>query len=120
MKRNSFLDRVQKVNAENMRTAQYINERQCLDAMIVALNEEFGFGKDRIRRVISAYVRNRKEIANMFMDDKKSNGDKMLNYSKEKLDRTLRQFMGEQFPPFEERYCVDIGKPMFDGGVIYE
>lgn len=117
-KRNSYIFKLQATVKENMRIAQYTNERQCLDALIIALNEEFGFGKDRINRLLDAYIKARYEIADLFMDDRYVNKDKELNYAKEKSDRAFRQIMGEQYPSFEKRYHFDIGKPMYEGGLV--
>lgn len=120
MGRNGYLDRQRQRDFYIKRETQYLNERQCLDAMIVALHE-MGFGKDRINKTLDAYVKYRREIADMFMNDRYDNKDKDMNYSKEKLDRAMRQFMGDDFPDFETRYGqIDIGKPMFDGGMFFK
>ena len=117
MKPNSFLVKVNERIKEESRIAQYCNERQCLDALIVSVNEEFGFGKERISRLIDAYIKSRKEIADMFLDDRHINGDKDLNYSKEKMDRTLKQIMGNDYPDFEKRYHFNMNFAMYEGGL---
>ena len=86
--------------------------------MIVAINEEFGFGAERINRLISRYIEERKEIADMFLDDRHKNNDKELTYSKGKLDKRLQSIMGTDYPEHDVRYTVNIGKPMYDGGIV--
>ena len=117
-KPNAFLIKMQNEIRENMRIAQYSNERQCLDAMILALNDGFGFGADRVAKFLDFYVQNRTDVARMFLDDRYKNGDKELTYSKEKCDRALRRIMGDSYPSFDERYNVDIRKGMYDGGIV--
>lgn len=116
-KKSAWLQQRQDEMKDNMRTAQFSNERQSLDAIIIALNREFGFGADRINRFIDAYIYERKAMADLFLRDRWVDKDKELTYSKEKSDRILREIMGQDYPAFGERYTVDISKPMYDGGV---
>lgn len=116
-KKSAWLQQRQAEVKDNMRTAQFTNERQSLDAMIIALNREFGFGADRINRFIDAYIRERCDVADLFLRDRWVDKDKELTYSKEKSDRILKEIMGQNYPSFGERYTVDIRKSMFEGGV---
>ena len=116
--KNAYLARIEQEKQDRARIAQYVNERQSLDALIVAINEEFGFGEERINRLISRYIEKRKEIADMFLDDRHKNNDKELTYSKGKLDKRLQSIMGPDYPEHDVRYTVNIGKPMYDGGIV--
>ena len=116
--KNAYLAQLEQRMQDRARVSQYVNERQSLDALIVAINEEFGFGAERINRLISRYIEKRKEIADMFLDDRHKNNDKELSYSKGKMDKRLQSIMGPDYPEHDVRYTVNIGKPMYDGGIV--
>ena len=116
--KNAYLARLEQEKQDRARIAQYVNERQSLDALIVAINDEFGFGAERINRLIARYIETRKEIADMFMDDRYKNKDKELAYSKAKMDKRLQSIMGPDYPEHDVRYTVNIGKTMYDGGIV--
>ena len=116
--KNAYLAQLEQRMQDRARVSQYANERQSLDALIVAINEEFGFGAERINRRVSRYIETRKEIADMFLDDRRKNNDKELTYSKGKLDKRLQSIMGTDYPEHDVRYTVNIGKPMYDGGIV--
>ena len=116
--KNAYLARLEQEKQDRARIAQYVNERQSLDALIVAINDEFGFGAERINRLISRYIETRIEVADMFMDDRYKNKDKELAYSKAKMDKRLQSIMGPDYPEHDVRYTVNIGKTMYDGGIV--
>ena len=116
--KNAYLAQLERRMQDRARVSQYVNERQSLDALIVAINEEFGFGAERINRLISRYIEKRKEIADMFLDDRYKNKDKEIAYAKAKLDKRLQSIMGPDYPEHDVRYTVNIGKPMYDGGIV--
>ena len=116
--KNAYLAQLEQRMQDRARVSQYVNERQSLDALIVALNEEFGFGAERINRLLARYIETRKEIADMFLDDRHKNNDKELSYSKGKMDKRLQSIMGTDHPEHDVRYTVNIGKPMYDGGIV--
>ena len=92
--KNAYLAQLEQRMQDRARVSQYVNERQSLDALIVAINEEFGFGAERINRLLARYIETRKEIADMFLDDRHKNNNKELTYSKAKLDKQLHSIMG--------------------------
>ena len=116
--KNAYLAQLEQRMQDRARVTQYVNERQSLDALIVAINDEFGFGTERINRLLARYIETRKEIADMFLDDRHKNNDKELSYSKGKLDKRLKSIMGQDYPEHDVRYKVNIGKTMYDGGIV--
>lgn len=116
-KQNAFLIKMQQAAKDEARAAQYVNERQALDALILTINEEFGFGKDRIERLIASYIRQRRKIAEAVMEDRYGNKDRDISYFKADNDRAIRQIMGNDYPSHDERYTFDIRKSMYEGGV---
>ena len=116
--KNAYLAQLEERLQSRASIAQYVNERQSLDALIVAINDEFGFGAERINRLLARYIETRKEIADMFLDDRHKNNDKELTYSKAKMDKRLQSIMGPDYPEHDVRYTVNIGKSMCDGGIV--
>ena len=116
--KNAYLAQLERRMQDRARVTQYVNERQSLDALIVAINDEFGFGTERINRLLARYIETRKEIADMFLDDRNKNNDKELSYSKGKMDKRLQSIMGPDYPEHDVRYTVNIGKTMYDGGIV--
>ena len=116
--KNAYLAQLEQRMQDRARVSQYVNERQSLDALIVSINEEFGFGAERITRLVSRYIETRIEVADMFMDDRYVNKDKDITYAKAKLDKRLQSIMGPDYPEHDVRYTVNIGKPMYDGGIV--
>ena len=116
--KNTYLALLEQKMRDRSRIAQYVNERQSLDALIIAINDEFGFGAERIGRLISKYIDTRIEVADMFMDDRYVNKDKDITYAKAKLDKRLQSIMGADYPGHEDRYVVDLRKSMYEGGIV--
>ena len=116
--KNAYLAQLEQRMQDRARIAQYVNERQSLDALIIAINDEFGFGAERITRLVSRYIKTRKEIADMFLDDRYKNKDKEIAYAKAKLDKRLQSIMGADYPGHEDRYVVDLRKSMYEGGIV--
>ena len=116
--KNAYLAKLEQRMQDRARVSQYVNERQSLDALIIAINDEFGFGAERIGRLISKYIDTRIEVADMFMDDRYKNKDKEIAYAKGKLDKRLQSIMGKEYLEHDVRYTVNIGKTMYDGGIV--
>lgn len=116
--KNAYLAQLEQRMQDRSRVSQYVNERQSLDALIIAINDEFGFGAERIGRLISKYIDTRIEVADMFMDDRYMNKDKDITYAKAKLDKRLQSIMGPDYPEHEDRYVVDLRKSMYEGGIV--
>lgn len=118
-KPNAYVLQLEQRMKDHARVAQYTEVRQGLDALIIAANDEFGFGADRIERLISRWIATRIELADMVLDDRFGvTKDKEFIYSRTKIDNRLRQIMGPDYPCHEKRYVVNIGKTLFNGGVV--
>ena len=76
--------------------------QQCADMMLIAANAEFGFGADRLNRLEEVFFSVFVEYADMAIEDGKDDPD--IVYTRDKLDRKLKQIMGPHFRPWEERY----------------
>ena len=76
--------------------------QQCKDIMLIAANEEFGFGADRAKRLGDAFDREFYKYANLTIED--AGADKSIEYTKAKIDSALERICGEYFTPWAERY----------------
>lgn len=75
--------------------------QQTKDLTALALNRAFGFGPKRQAQFREALHQVALEYADMCLADAAE--DRTITYTREKLDRALRQVCGE-IQPYEERY----------------
>ena len=76
-----------------------------MDAAIIAAHRALGMGPGRAEKFRKEYVAAMEELAELFIDDCDSNGDKKLAYAKAKRDEAIRRFVGDDnFVPFDLSY----------------
>lgn len=82
-------------------------ERQnTLDAVCLALSEKYKFGEKRFEEFREVFQDNYNMIVELQNADLKD--DKNCTYSKEYVDRLLKQALGERlFVPWEKRYSPE-------------
>lgn len=106
--RQTMLDR----HMEHLRQQAYIDnqvngqsvQQLCFDAAIIALHEEFGFGKERCKKFKRALEDHLNAMASLIIQD----ADPEALYSREVIDRKLREILGDEAIPWEERYTAII------------
>lgn len=101
-KKNAYLAKLDKRHEQDMAWMRVFTVQQCVDMMLIAANEEYGLGSERLQRLEETFYAVFNEYAKMTVEDAKD--DKSIEYTKYKLDRKLRQIMGEKFVPWEKRY----------------
>ena len=79
--------------------------QQALDMAQIELNREFGFGPKNNARFKAGFKKTFLEYASLCVSD--GEDDPEIVYTKEKVDRALRQACGEDTPPFDERYALE-------------
>ena len=84
------------------RAANNFMLQQAKDMMLIAANEAFGFGPDRLKRLSDAFDSVATIYAELALEDAKD--DRNMWYTKAKTDETLKRICGEHFRPWEERY----------------
>ena len=99
MKKNSFMDRVEKQKHEAMLYTHRFTRQMMIDITMIALNKEFGFGADRLKRFIKTLLGVYGEYADLWNSDTPD-----TEYAKAALDAKLRQILGDDFEDWEERY----------------
>lgn len=101
-KPNPMLAKIEARHQIEMMRARLFALQQAKDMMLIAANEEFGFGPDRAKRLSDAYDRTFVAYAELTIDDAKD--DKDIWYTKAKIDERLKQICGEFFVPWDVRY----------------
>lgn len=101
-KQSGYVKRLQAKKAADITYHRTFTMQWCADAAILAANEVFQRKGKKIVEFHNAFVRYSHEIAEMTLEDAKA--DKSLEYTKYKLDERLKEILGEDFMPWEERY----------------
>lgn len=101
-RKNAFLAKQQARTEALCRTQRLFTIQQCSDMMLIAAADEFGFGADRLVRLKRKYDEVFAEYAKMAISDGADDPD--IVYTREKVDRKLKQILGDAFSPWEERY----------------
>lgn len=84
--------------------ARAFSMQQTKDLTALALNRAFGFGPKRQAEFRKAFAEVAHEYADMCLSDAKD--DRLIAYTREKMDRALREVCGE-IQPYEERYAPE-------------
>lgn len=99
---NPMLAKIQAKHEAEKAWLKMFTVQQCVDMMMIAANEEYGLGPERLSRLEDTFYSVFKEYAEMTIEDAKA--DKGIEYTKEKLDMKLKQILGDKFVPWEQRY----------------
>ena len=99
---NAFLARQEARHRVDMAFQRDFTIQQCTDMLLIAANEAFGFGEDWLVKLLEAYQRVFEDYAEMAIEDGRADPD--IEYTREKVDRKLRQILGDHFRPWEDRY----------------
>ena len=101
-KANPMLAKIEAKHEKEKEFLRVFTIQQCVDMMMIAANEEYGLGPERLRRLEETFCNVFKEYAKLTLDDAKD--DKTIEYTKAKIDQKLAQIMGDNFKPWDERY----------------
>lgn len=84
--------------------AEQTERRYMLDTACLALNAEFGFGQERLERLMNVWLQKYRDYQDAFTLLPEA------DYKREQLDSELRRIMGADAPSFTERYrwVVDV------------
>ena len=98
--KSGFLARQRAERQAYIQASERVTRQFMADCMMVVLNDEFGFGYDRIKRAMNAM----QEKYNLYHDA--LDGGPEADYVQEKLDAAIRRIMKGRgtFYPFKERY----------------
>ena len=102
MPKNNLLLRMQAKKKQELREMQAFVIQLSSDLMLIAANEAFGFGRERAKRLHQEWEAVWREFGVMVLDDYL--GDRDLAYTKERIDARLREILGDDLSPWEDRY----------------
>lgn len=98
-KKSGMLARMEDAADRGFMLGQHFTRQLCMDLSAIVLNREFGFGAERIKKFNAAMVEMYGVYANTWNRDTKD-----VDYSKDMMDRALRQIWGDEFQTWKERY----------------
>ena len=101
-KKSGYLQRLQQKKAADITYHRTFTMQWCADAAILAANEVFQRKGKKLVEFHNVFIRYAHEIAHMTLDD--ARGDKSLEYTKYKIDERMKDLLGEDFVPWDERY----------------
>lgn len=102
------LKEIEQLKAELAQQAEATQERDhfvrvmCQDMALIALNEAFGFGEERLKRFADAYAATWEKWATATNNDAKD--DKFAEYSRVRYEELLQRICGRYYVPDKERY----------------
>lgn len=77
--------------------------QQCSDAALMAIDDVFDVNEYSAEKFFIAHTENMNELSKMAVED--GNDDPEMVWTKETVDRRIRQIVGEKnFVPWDERY----------------
>lgn len=98
-KKSGFLARMEQQKKRELIETHRFTRQLMVDLAYVALNNEFGFGSDRLKRFAAALLKVYEEYADLW------NGDTPdTEYAQAKLDAKLQQIFAGDFQIWEDRY----------------
>lgn len=104
-KNNAFLAKVRRAQVNENFIRKLFTIQQCKDMMLIAASDALGCGAERLKKLsesfdeaYSHYMRGALE------EDNGGKGDRELTYTRESIDRKLKEICGKYFQPWEERY----------------
>lgn len=103
-KPNAMLARIEARHREELRITRLFALQQAEDIMILAANEAFGAGAERVERFLNIYHDIFLEYATMLDEDYQS--DRKIEYTKAKVDARLQEIQKDYYVPRENRYYM--------------
>ena len=74
------------------------------DCALLVLNDEFGFGPERLKRFNTALDAEMKKWWQVTAAPKPGDKTSEIGYIRSKFDEALKRVCGDKFVPFEQRY----------------
>lgn len=103
-KNNTYLARQQAQKAQEISYHRRFTMQLCSDAALLAVHDVFKRKGKILVDFHNAFCKYAQQIAEMTINDAKD--DRSIDYTKGKIDGLLKELLGEDFVPWEERYDV--------------
>ena len=101
-KPSAFLKRISAAAKRDREDRTWYTMMQSQDIAMIALNDAFGFGEDRLKRFSDAYIKAWQDWAAAINADSKD--DKTAEYSLTRFEDRLKKICGKHYTPKEERW----------------
>lgn len=101
MKQSGYLKRLKKQRDEDSYVNYVVARQLMVDLLTIALNRALHLGAESQKLVWDTFSKLHDEYCTIWHQDSKD-----LEYSKEVIDRELKEICGKYFIPWEERYRV--------------
>lgn len=102
MKKNAYLERQKAAKKDFMNSVELIVKQYCIDTLTITLHEEYGWGYDRLMKLMEQWTENRKKYQEAINPDVYVESD----VAQEHIDRIMVQIIRgkQELVPFAERY----------------
>lgn len=103
-KNSGYLAKMQAQKAAEISLHRKFTMQWCADAAILAAHDVFHRKGDILAEFHKKFMEYSQDIAQMTLDDAKD--DRHIDYTKGKVDGILKDILGDNFVPWEERYDI--------------
>lgn len=97
-KHNAFLAKQEEIRQASFAAGGETMAQQNWDIICLVLHEKFGFGAERLKKLLDAVKAFEDEHIDAWLNNPES------DYQQEKIDAALRDIFGDKVIPFRERY----------------
>ena len=101
MKKNAYLEKQRADKKAFMNSVELIVKQYCIDTLIITLQEEYGWGYDRLMNLMVQWDRNRKKFQEAINPDNVE-----ADVAQDHIDRIMERIIRgkQEMIPFQERY----------------
>ena len=101
MGKNAYLERQKAAKMDFMHSVEVIIKQYCIDTLIITLHEEYGWGYDRLMKLMDQWADNRARFQEAINPDYIE-----ADVAQERIDRIMNQIIKgkQELVPFAERY----------------
>jgi hypothetical protein len=102
VKKNAYLERQKAAKTDFMNSVELIVRQYCIDTLIITLHEEYGWGYDRLMKLMDQWKENRQKYQEAINPNVYVEADA----AQEHIDRIMTQIIRgkKELEPFAERY----------------
>ena len=101
MKKNAYLERQKAAKMDFMHSVELIIKQYCVDTLLITMHEEYGWGYDRLIKLMDQWADNRSRFQEAINPDCVE-----ADVAQEHVDRIMRRIITgkQELIPFAERY----------------
>lgn len=104
-RQSDLMKRIAKKSETHAKARAHLAMTLAVDAAVLAANKCFNAGPERAPDFVGEMISTYNNLAYLIYEDAKD--DKSLEYSKAKIDESIKRIMGVQFQPWDERHSLN-------------